>query len=86
MNEDEKVAALEWALDETDPLIWHTPGAPEPATETGARALLDAVGLIRTPIEGECVYCGWPINANQEQHAEDCPALPWVRAAARAGL
>ena len=51
-----------------------------------SRALLDAVRLIRTPIDGECVYCGWPINANQEQHAEDCPALPWVRAAERAGL
>ena len=81
MTEDEMVAALQRASG----VYELTKEAPSIDTYA-ARALLDAVRLILEPFEGECVYCGWPINANQEQHAEDCPALPWVLAAARAGL
>ena len=94
MDDNEKTAALEWARKkraEYGVIADRTAGdpigpVPEVVDEIAAHALLDTVRLILEPFEGECVYCGWPINANQEQHAEDCPALPWVRAAARAGL
>ena len=81
MTEDEMVAALEWAKRTVD--AWEASGREMWSDrQVGALALLDAVRLILEPFEGECRFCLFPVP----HHAEDCPALPWVRAAARAGL
>jgi len=81
VTEDEKTAALAWAKLAFE--AWLVSGASVmSAKANSARALLDAVRLILEPFEGECRFCLFPVP----HHAEDCPALPWVLAAERAGL
>ena len=90
MDDNEKTAALEWARKkraEYGVIADRTAGdpigpVPEVVDEIAAHALLDTVRLILEPFEGECRFCLFPVP----HHAEDCPALPWVLAAARAGL
>ena len=93
MDDNEKTAALEWAL-RTDnyaqAIQEEATSAGATATvlslETGARALLDAVRLL---CEGEwdstdhCPKCFEPPYA---YHLPTCEVGSWVRAAARAGL
>ena len=99
MDDDEKVAALEWALQVAEPI----PGYQ--ALQTPARALLDAVRLIRAneyggssgwdcdiPACPECMASNYAASqyatpqSEAQPHEPECEVGSWVRAAARAGL